>query len=175
MQEMDKAENILMAHFRNFLTFPRRGKIRASRRTSGKCRGGFQKAAAVCGDIAAPAFSRITQCSNASVGHFRFFNPSLFLQFWAQLQFGPTFNRLHLGNCCMTRIFGAFKGEVRSRKAPREVSHSVKVSKSLHAVSTAVTGCSCSAFIGGKQANNRVIHPWHMHPQNITSNSKMSK
>ena len=173
MQEMDKDENIVMAHFRNFLRFHVARRFEHRVRHQGSVGGGgdskrprqFVMIKLQQGDLA--SLSAATPRWDTSA-----FNPSLFSQFWAQLQSRQTFNRLHLGNCCMTRIFGAL---TLSRKAPREVSQSVKVSKSLHAVSTAVTGCSCSAFIGGKQANNRVIHPCHLHPQNITSQSNMSK
>ena len=63
------AENILMAHLRNFWCFHVPGRFEHRVRHQGSVRG-FQKATAVCVDIAA-ACSPIHQCTTASLRHFR--------------------------------------------------------------------------------------------------------
>ena len=99
----------------------------------------------------------IHQCNRATEGRFRFLTP-VSSQFWERVKSHSTLKCLRLGNCWMTGSFWLFKGRGEAGKPPGRL-HTARQSKSLHAVSTSVTWCSCAAFIGGKHANNRVIHP----------------
>ena len=100
----------------------------------------------------------IHQCNRATEGRFRFLTLVFLRNFGNKSSPTQPWSASAWEIVGWQEVFWLFKGRGEAGKPPGRL-HTARQSKSLHAVSTSVTWCSCAAFIGGKHANNRVIHP----------------